>query len=95
MDVASDILSKNPAFRHTSTLSVQQSLSTTATFALETSNHQEAEIGLSGHISLGTIIIVVAIVRVIEVSPNFNHVDPLWFFLWSIIEASVGKYYLS
>ena len=44
--------------------------------------------------SLGTIIIIVAIVRVIEVSPKFDHVDPLWLSLWSMIEASVGKLYL-
>lgn len=43
--------------------------------------------------SLGTIIIIiVAIVRVIEVSPKFDHVDPLWLSLRSMIEASVGKF---
>lgn len=53
VDVASDILSKNPAFMQISTLSLLESLGTTAAFALETSNHQEAEGCLGDHFFVG------------------------------------------
>lgn len=40
--------------------------------------------------SLGFIIIIFAIVRVIETRASAHHVDPVWLALWSMIEASVG-----
>jgi hypothetical protein len=46
---------------------------------------------LAGIFSLGIFIIIFAIVRVIETSATFSHVNPLWLELWSMIEASVGK----
>ncbi|MCJ1244399.1 hypothetical protein MMC30_001597 [Trapelia coarctata] len=46
---------------------------------------------LAGIFSLGVIIIIFAVVRVIETSATFNHVNPMWLALWSMIEASVGK----
>lgn len=46
---------------------------------------------LAGIFSLGVIIIIFAVVRVVETSATFNHVNPMWLALWSMIEASVGK----
>ena len=43
--------------------------------------------------SLGCIIIVFAIVRVVEIQASTHHVDPVWLALWSMIEASVGEWY--
>lgn len=49
--------------------------------------------GLAGIFLLGIIDIVFAIVRVIETSASVHHVDVVWLGLWSMIEASVGKWY--
>jgi len=48
---------------------------------------------LGGIFSLGFIIIIFAVVRVVETSATFNHVNPMWLALWSMIEASVGKWF--
>ena len=50
------------------------------------------KLALGGIFSLGIIIIIFAIVRVVEISATFNHVNPLWLALWSMIEASVGEH---
>lgn len=41
--------------------------------------------------SLGFIIIIFAIIRVIATKASIHHVDPVWLALWSMIEASVGE----
>jgi len=46
---------------------------------------------LAAIFSLGFVVIVFAIVRVIETSASIHHVDPIWLALWSMIEASVGE----
>ena len=45
---------------------------------------------LAAIFSVGFIVIIFAIVRVVETSASIHHVDPVWLALWSIIEASVG-----
>ncbi|MCJ1413432.1 hypothetical protein MMC19_007537 [Ptychographa xylographoides] len=45
---------------------------------------------LAGIFLLGIIIIVFAIVRVVETSATFDHVNPMWLALWSMVEASVA-----
>ncbi|MCJ1259438.1 hypothetical protein MMC24_007275 [Lignoscripta atroalba] len=49
------------------------------------------KLALAGIFSLGLVIIVFAIVRVIETSASTHHVDPIWLALWSMVEASVDK----
>lgn len=53
-------------------------------------NRQQKSV-LAAIFSLGFIVIVFAVVRVIETSASIHHVDPIWLGLWSMIEASVGK----
>ena len=53
------------------------------------------KLALGAIFSLGIIIIIFAIVRVVEISATFSHVNPLWLALWSMIEASVGEHILS
>jgi hypothetical protein len=40
--------------------------------------------------SLGVIVIIFAIVRVIETNPLAGHVDPVWLAVWSMVESSVA-----
>lgn len=59
---------------------------------LQTSSvNRKHRIGAAIVFSLGLIIVVVAIVRVVEIKATTEHVDPVWLALWSMIEASVGK----
>lgn len=51
----------------------------------------QQKIALGTIFSLGLIIVVFAIVRVVETSATLKHVNPMWLALWSIVEASVGK----
>lgn len=53
-------------------------------------NRQQKSV-LAAIFSLGFVVIVFAVVRVIETSASIHHVDPIWLALWSMIEASVGK----
>lgn len=49
------------------------------------------KLALAGIFSLGFIIIIFAVVRVVETSASIHHVNPLWLALWSGVEAGVGK----
>ena len=57
-------------------------------WGLHTNVKQKA--ALAGIFSLGAIIVIIAIVRVVEIKATIQHVDPVWLALWSAIEASVG-----
>jgi len=48
------------------------------------------KIAVAAIFSLGALIVIVAIVRVVEISATTQHVDPVWLALWSVVEASVG-----
>ena len=52
---------------------------------------RKQKIAVAGIFSLGGVIVIVAIVRVVEIKATTQHVDPVWLTLWSVIEASVGK----
>ena len=52
------------------------------------------KVALVSIFSLGIIIIVFALVRVIETRATTKHVDPIWLALWSMLEASIGKFIL-
>ena len=49
------------------------------------------KVALFSIFSLGVIIIIFALVRVIETRATTKHVDPIWLALWSMLEASIGK----
>lgn len=53
--------------------------------------NRQQKSALAAIFSLGFVVIVFAVVRVIETSASIHHVDPIWLALWSMIEASVGK----
>lgn len=53
--------------------------------------NRQQKSALAAIFSLGFVVIVFAVVRVIETSASIHHVDPIWLGLWSMIEASVGK----
>ncbi|MCJ1460585.1 hypothetical protein MMC28_010967 [Mycoblastus sanguinarius] len=57
-------------------------------WGLHTNVKQKA--ALAGIFSLGAIIVIIAIVRVVEIKATIQHVDPVWLALWSAIEASVA-----
>jgi hypothetical protein len=49
------------------------------------------KLGLAGIFSLGIIIVVFAVVRVIVTNAVHTHVEPTWLGVWSALESSVGK----
>ena len=55
--------------------------------------NRQQKTALAAIFSLGFIIIIFAIVRVIETSASIHHVDPVWLALWSMIEAGIGMTY--
>ena len=55
--------------------------------------NRQQKTALAAIFSLGFIIIIFAIVRVVETSASIHHVDPVWLALWSMIEAGIGKTY--
>lgn len=57
--------------------------------------NKKQKLALTIIFSLGCIIIVFAIVRVVQIRASTNHVDPVWLALWSVIEASVGEWLYS
>jgi len=61
-------------------------------YGLQTTQiNRKQKIAVAGVFSLGAVIVIVAIVRVVEIKATTQHVDPVWLALWSVIEASVGK----
>ena len=54
--------------------------------------NRKEKIALASIFSLSAIVIIVAIIRVTQISATTQHVDPVWLALWSMIEASVGKF---
>ncbi|MCJ1405675.1 hypothetical protein MMC11_008904 [Xylographa trunciseda] len=54
--------------------------------------NSKQKVALAAIFSLGFIVIAFAVVRVVETSATFKHVNPMWLALWSMIEASVSKY---
>ena len=52
--------------------------------------NRKQKLALAAIFSLGGIVIIVTIVRVVEIKATTQHVDPVWLALWSMIEASVG-----
>lgn len=62
-------------------------------YGLQTTQiNRKQRIAVAGVFSLGGVIVVVAIVRVVEIKATTKHVDPVWLALWSMVEASVGKF---
>ena len=55
--------------------------------------NQRQKLALLVIFSLVFIIIVFAIVRVVEISPSSQRVDPVWLVLWSMTEGSVGRFF--
>ena len=54
--------------------------------------NRRQKIALTVIFSLVFIIIIFAIVRVIQISPASEHVDPIWLALWSMTEGSIGRH---
>ena len=52
--------------------------------------NKKQKFALAVMFSLGCIIILFAVIRVIQIRASTHHVDPVWLALWSMIEASVG-----
>ena len=52
--------------------------------------NRKEKLALTGIFSLGILVIIVAIIRVVQTSATTQHVDPVWLALWSMVEASVG-----
>ena len=59
-------------------------------YGLKTTRKQK--IAVAGLFSLGGVVIIVAIVRVVEIKATIQHVDPVWLALWSMVEAGVGRF---
>ena len=53
--------------------------------------NRKEKVALASIFSLGAIVIIVAIIRVVQTSATTQHVDPVWLALWSSIESSVGR----
>ena len=91
VDVICDILSEPIEFS-SSTHSLPKpvmALPLRLLWGLKVNSHQKA--ALAAIFSLGFIVIAFAVVRVVETSATFKHVNPMWLALWSMIEASVGR----
>lgn len=54
--------------------------------------NRRQKLALTVIFSLAFIVIVFAIVRVVEISPSSEHVDPIWLALWSMVEGSIGMW---